>query len=40
MKNHVFHTSCDIFLHAVTFLHVLHLDVLGREIEIETESKN
>ena len=28
------------FLHAVTFLHVLHLDVLKRQIEIETESKN
>ena len=27
-------------LHAVTFLHVLHLDVLKRQIEIETESKN
>ena len=27
------------FLHAVTFLHVLHLDVLRRQIEIETESK-
>ena len=34
----VFHTSCDIssiFLHAVTFSHVLHLDVLRRaKIEI------
>ena len=42
MKNllPVFHTSCDIFLHAVTFLHVLHLDVLRGHIEIETESKN
>ena len=28
------------FLHAVTFLHVLHLDVIKRQIEIETESKN
>ena len=28
------------FLHAVTFLHVLHLDVLNRQIEIETESEN
>ena len=28
------------FLHAVTLLHVLHLDVLKRQIEIETESKN
>ena len=37
----VFHASCDpIFLHAVTFLHVLHLDVLRGQIEIETESKN
>ena len=27
-------------LHAVTFLHVLHLDILRRQIEIETESKN
>ena len=26
------------FLHAVTFLHVLHLDVLRGQIEIETES--
>ena len=25
---------------AVTFLHVLHLDILRRQIEIETESKN
>ena len=31
----VFHTSCVNFLHAVTFLHVLHLDVLRGEIEIE-----
>ena len=40
----VFRTSCDIFiqfvLHAVTILHVLHLDVLRRQIEIETEGKN
>ena len=28
------------FLHAVTFLHVLHLDVLRGQIEIETEYKN
>ena len=28
------------FLHAVTFLHVLHLDVLRGQIEIETESEN
>ena len=28
------------FLHTVTFLHVLHLDVLKRQIEIETESEN
>ena len=27
-------------LHAVTFLHFLHLDVLRGQIEIETESKN
>ena len=27
-------------LHAVTFLHVLHLVVLRGQIEIETESKN
>ena len=27
-------------MHAVTFLHVLHLDILRRQIEIETESKN
>ena len=27
-------------LRAVTFLHVLHLDVLRGQIEIETESKN
>ena len=30
----------SFFLHAVTFLHVLHLDVLRGQIEIETESKN
>ena len=29
----------SIFLHAVTFLHNLYLDVL-RQIDIETESKN
>ena len=28
------------FLHAVTFLPVLHLDVLRRQIETETESEN
>ena len=28
------------FLHAATFLHVLHLDVLRGQIEIESESKN
>ena len=33
-------TFSSNFLHAVTFLHVLHLDVLKRQIEIETESKN
>ena len=31
-------TFSSNFLHAVTFLHVLHLDVLRRQIEIETES--
>ena len=37
----VFHASFSSnFLHAVTFLHVLHLDVLRRQIEIETESKS
>ena len=39
----VLHTSSDIFiflLHAVTFLHVLHLDFLRRQIETETESEN
>ena len=35
----VFHTSCDIFiqnfvLHAVTFSHVLHLDVIRSQIEL------
>ena len=37
----VFYT-CDIFiqfLHAVTFLHVLHFDVLKRQIEIEIETE-
>ena len=29
-----------IFLHAVTFLHVLYFYALRRRIEIETESKN
>ena len=33
-------TFSSNFLHAVTFLHVLHLDVIKRQIEIETESKN
>ena len=33
-------TFSSNFLHAVPFLHVLHLDVLKRQIEIETESKN
>ena len=33
-------TFSSNFLHAVTFLHVLHLDVLKGQIEIETESKN
>ena len=28
------------FLHTVTFLHVLQLDVIKRQIEIETESEN
>ena len=28
------------FLRAVTFLRVLHLDILRRQIEIETESEN
>ena len=40
LENHVF-LPCVTFssniLHAVTFLHVLHLDVLRRQIEIETE---
>ena len=29
-------TFSSNFLHAVTFLHVLHLDVIKRQIEIET----
>ena len=33
-------TFSSNFLHAVTFLHILHIDVLRRQIEIETESKN
>ena len=33
-------TFSSNFLHAVTFLHVLHLDVLRGQIEIETESEN
>ena len=44
MKNlPVFHTWCDIFIQffacSYFFLHVLHLDVLKRQIEIETEVK-
>ena len=38
----VVHTSCDIFinfLHAVTFSHVLHLDVLRRQIELKFKAK-
>ena len=39
----VFHTSCDyfrpIFSHAVTFSHVLHLDVLRRQIELKLKAK-
>ena len=38
----VFHTSCDIFIHfldAVTFSHVLHLDVLRRQIELKLKAK-
>ena len=35
-----FPNSHAIFGHALTFLHVLHLDVLRRQIEIETESRN
>ena len=31
-------TFSSNFLHAVTFLHVLHFDVLRRQIKIETES--
>ena len=33
-------TFSSNFLHAVTFLHVLHLDILKRQIEIETEGEN
>ena len=41
MKNLIHHvTFSSHFLHAVTFLHVLHLDILRRQIETETESKN
>ena len=29
---------CVYYLHAVTSLHVLHLDVLKKQIEMETES--
>ena len=37
----VFHTSCDIsnFLLVVTFSHVLHLDVLRRQIELKLKVK-
>ena len=38
----VFHTSCDIFihfLHAVTFSHVLHLDVLKSQIGLKLKVK-
>ena len=28
------------FLHAITFLPVVHLDILRRQIETETESEN
>ena len=37
----VFHTSCDIFIPFFAysyFLHVLHLDVLKRQIETESEN--
>ena len=46
MKNHIYlyfipHVIFSShFLHAVTFLPVLHLDVLRRQIETETESEN
>ena len=30
----------SIFLHAVTFLHVLRLDILRRQIETESKDKN
>ena len=33
-------TSLSNFLYAVTSLHVLYFDVLRRQLEIETESKN
>ena len=35
---HVIFSS--VFSHALTFLHVPHPDVLGRQIEIESESEN
>ena len=36
----VFHTSCDIFfLPTVIFSHVLHLDVLRRQIELKLKVK-
>ena len=28
------YTSCDIFIHAVTVTHVLHLDALRRQIDL------
>ena len=31
-------TFSSIFLHAVSFLYVLHFNVIRRQIEIETES--
>ena len=46
MKNHVYLyfiprvIFSSHFLHAVTFLPVLHLDALRRQIETETESEN
>ena len=39
-ENHVYLPHVTPFLHAVTFLHVLHLDGRRGQIEIETESKN
>ena len=37
-EDHILPTFSSNFLHAVTFLRVLHLDVLRRQTEIETES--